>query len=83
MTFIKSLMTACYGERPYSSFMRERLKLCSYLRATKWESVKTAIERLEDTLKWRREFGIYDLSADVVEPEVRLTVMWFRDRVWT
>jgi hypothetical protein len=40
-----------------------------YLRATKWISAKTAIERLEGTLKWRREFGIYDLSADVVEPE--------------
>jgi len=40
-----------------------------YLRATKWESAKTAIERLEDTLKWRRKFGIYDLSADTVEPE--------------
>ncbi|KAH9068375.1 CRAL/TRIO domain-containing protein [Lactarius deliciosus] len=28
-----------------------------------------AIERLEGTLKWRREFDIYDLSADLVEPE--------------
>ncbi|KAH9015191.1 CRAL/TRIO domain-containing protein [Lactarius hengduanensis] len=40
-----------------------------YLRATKWSSAKAAIERLEGTLKWRREFGIYDLSADLVEPE--------------
>jgi hypothetical protein len=31
-----------------------------------------AIERLEGTLKWRREFGVYDDSmADLVEPEVR------------
>jgi len=40
-----------------------------YLRATKWTTAKAAIERLEGTLKWRREFGIYDLSADLVEPE--------------
>jgi hypothetical protein len=41
-----------------------------YLRATKWSSAKAAIERLEATLRWRREFGIYDLSAEQVEPEV-------------
>jgi CRAL/TRIO domain len=29
-----------------------------------------AIERLEATLRWRREFGIYDLTAEQVEPEV-------------
>ncbi|KAI0264451.1 CRAL-TRIO domain-containing protein [Gloeopeniophorella convolvens] len=40
-----------------------------YLRATKWHSAKTAIERLEGTLKWRREFGIYEISAEHVEPE--------------
>ncbi|KAI9461656.1 CRAL/TRIO domain-containing protein [Lactarius psammicola] len=40
-----------------------------YLRATKWNSARAAIERLEGTLKWRREFGIYNLSADLVEPE--------------
>jgi len=44
-----------------------------YLRATKWNSAKAAIERLEGTLKWRREFGIYDLTAEHVEPEVRLS----------
>jgi len=41
-----------------------------YLRATKWNSAKVAIERLEGTLKWRREFGVYDLTAEQVEPEV-------------
>lgn len=42
-----------------------------YLRATKWASAKVAIERLEGTLKWRREYGIYDeLTAELVEPEV-------------
>jgi hypothetical protein len=36
----------------------------SYSRATKWTWQKS-IERLEQTLKWRREFGIYDLvTAD-------------------
>ncbi|KAJ7756518.1 CRAL/TRIO domain-containing protein [Mycena maculata] len=40
-----------------------------YLRASKW-NVDTAIQRLEDTLKWRREYGVYDtLTADLVEPE--------------
>jgi len=40
------------------------------LRASNWD-VKTAKHRLDETLKWRREFGIEDLSADKVEPEVR------------
>ncbi|KAH9994862.1 CRAL/TRIO domain-containing protein [Russula vinacea] len=41
-----------------------------YLRATKWNSANVAIERLEGTLKWRREFGVYDDSmAELVEPE--------------
>ncbi|KAJ7475911.1 CRAL/TRIO domain-containing protein [Mycena latifolia] len=40
-----------------------------YLRASKWK-VDTAIHRLEETLKWRREYGIYDtVTADHVEPE--------------
>ncbi|KLO17413.1 CRAL/TRIO domain-containing protein, partial [Schizopora paradoxa] len=41
-----------------------------YLRASKWV-LHTAIERLEDTLKWRREYGFYDgtLSEGLVEPE--------------
>jgi hypothetical protein len=31
-----------------------------------------AIKRLEDTLKWRREFGIYDkITPEYIEPEVR------------
>ena len=29
-----------------------------------------AIERLEATLRWRRKFGVYDLTAEQVEPEV-------------
>ncbi|KAH7926357.1 CRAL/TRIO domain-containing protein [Leucogyrophana mollusca] len=40
-----------------------------YLRATKWDA-NEAIKRLEGTLQWRREFGLYDLvTAELVEPE--------------
>ncbi|KAF8510786.1 CRAL-TRIO domain-containing protein [Gautieria morchelliformis] len=40
-----------------------------YLKASKWE-LHTAIQRLEETLKWRREFGVYDnITAELVEPE--------------
>ncbi|EGN98659.1 hypothetical protein SERLA73DRAFT_181226 [Serpula lacrymans var. lacrymans S7.3] len=40
-----------------------------YLRATKWD-VNEAIKRLEGTLKWRREYGLYDtVTPDLVEPE--------------
>ncbi|KAG8794555.1 hypothetical protein FRC17_008278, partial [Serendipita sp. 399] len=40
-----------------------------FLRATKWE-VSEAIQRLETTLKWRRDYGLYtDLTAELVEPE--------------
>ena len=49
-----------------------------YLRATKWASAKVAIERLEGTLKWRREYGIYDeLTAELVEPEVSGGAVYF------
>lgn len=42
-----------------------------YLRATKWKTSTAAIQRLEVTLKWRREYGIYDvLTAEHIEPEV-------------
>ncbi|KAF8071928.1 CRAL-TRIO domain-containing protein [Lyophyllum atratum] len=44
--------------------------LLRYLRATKWKSAAAAIQRLDATLKWRREYGIYeDVSASFVEPE--------------
>ena len=44
-----------------------------FLRAVKWASAQAAIKRLEGTLKWRREFGVYDLiTASHVEPEVCL-----------
>ncbi|GJJ08568.1 hypothetical protein Clacol_002787 [Clathrus columnatus] len=38
------------------------------LRATKWD-VNEAQKRLEDTLQWRREFGIYDITPEDIEPE--------------
>ena len=46
--------------------------ICRFLRASKWKQ-DAAITRLESTLKWRREFGIYGdiVSAKHVEPEVR------------
>ncbi|TFK47681.1 CRAL/TRIO domain-containing protein [Heliocybe sulcata] len=40
-----------------------------YLRATKWD-VSSAIKRLEATLKWRREYGLYStVTSEHVEPE--------------
>ncbi|KAF8604267.1 CRAL/TRIO domain-containing protein [Ceratobasidium sp. AG-I] len=43
--------------------------LLRYLRASKWV-LATTITRLDDTLRWRREYGIYDLiTAEYVEPE--------------
>ena len=49
--------------------------LLRYLRATKWK-VDQAIQRLEATLKWRKEFGIDmdegKVTPEHVEPEVRV-----------
>ncbi|KAM5537177.1 hypothetical protein V8D89_009110 [Ganoderma adspersum] len=53
-----------------------------FLRAVKWASAHAAIKRLEATLKWRREYGLYDvITASHVEPEA-LTgkmVLWGYD----
>ncbi|KAF4613495.1 hypothetical protein D9613_007525 [Agrocybe pediades] len=50
-------------------FWLSRECLLRYLRASKWK-VSTSIERIEATLKWRREFGLYDkVTASHVEPE--------------
>jgi hypothetical protein len=47
------------------------LRTLRYLRAVKWTSAEKAIQRIEVTLKWRREYGISDVvTADHVEPEV-------------
>lgn len=54
------------------------LSCLRYLRATKWKSSEAAIERLEATLKWRREYGLYDVvTDDHVEPEVIFTFCYF------
>jgi len=42
--------------------------LLRYLRATKWV-VADSSKRLLDTLKWRREYGVEELTADHVSPE--------------
>ena len=47
----------------------------------KWASAQAAIKRLEATLKWRREYGIYDLiTASHVEPEV--LYLQLSEEVW-
>ena len=50
---------------------RRIVQLSRYLRATKWD-VQKAIECLESTLKWRREFGVYTHTIEYLEPEVRV-----------
>ncbi|KAI1214524.1 CRAL/TRIO domain-containing protein [Annulohypoxylon truncatum] len=42
--------------------------LLRYLRATKWHE-KEAEKRLQETLAWRREYGVEELSADQIGPE--------------
>lgn len=42
--------------------------LLRYLRATKWVE-KDAEKRLLETLAWRREYGVEDLTADHISPE--------------
>jgi hypothetical protein len=67
-------MTACCGKEicVCDLLIAYDIGVKRYLRATKWNSANVAIERLEGTLKWRREFGVYDDSmAELVEPEVR------------
>ena len=42
-----------------------------FLRATRW-NVADCIKKLETTLKWRREYGIYDtLTAESIKEHVR------------
>jgi hypothetical protein len=43
------------------------------LRAAQWNP-KAAIQRLEDTLKWRREMNMYNVAPETVEPEVHILV---------
>ena len=42
-----------------------------FLRATRWNAAN-CIKKLEATLKWRREYGIYDtLTAESIQEHVR------------
>ncbi|KAF2104697.1 CRAL/TRIO domain protein [Rhizodiscina lignyota] len=43
--------------------------LLRYLRAVKWSSPAAAAKRLLDTLIWRREYGLYEFTADYISPE--------------
>ncbi|CAK7246118.1 MAG: Phosphatidylinositol transfer protein (PITP) [Sporothrix thermara] len=42
--------------------------LLRFLRATKWHE-KEAAKRLQETLAWRREYGVDGLTADHISPE--------------
>ncbi|KAI0034251.1 CRAL/TRIO domain-containing protein [Vararia minispora EC-137] len=57
------------GLRDLEKFWLTRDCMLRYLRAVKWASAQEAIQRLEGTLKWRREFEIYETTADDIEPE--------------
>ena len=53
-----------------------------FIRAVKWASAQASIKRIEATLRWRREFGVYDLiTASHVEPEVSTHVLVYMDVV--
>jgi len=42
--------------------------LLRYLRATKWHE-KDAAKRLQETLTWRRDYGVEELTAEHISPE--------------
>lgn len=44
--------------------------LLRYLRASKWD-LEVAKKRLTDTIAWRREFGVDEITADQVEEEAK------------
>lgn len=49
--------------------------LLRYLRASKW-NVADAKKRLEGTLVWRREYGLYEHTADYISPEMETGKMY-------
>jgi len=59
---------------PPTTFEKLRLlcreSLLRYLRASKWDS-EVAKRRLEETISWRREFGVDEIQEDEVEEEAR------------
>ena len=52
------------------SRMLTRDSMLRYLRATKWD-VEAAKKRLTDTIAWRREYGVDEISSDYVEAEAK------------
>jgi len=53
-----------------------------FLRATRWNAAD-CIKKLEATLKWRREYGIYDtLTAESIKEHVR-TIRTYRSHFHT
>lgn len=57
-------LTFTEAEQMYLS----REQLLRFCRATKWDYSKTKA-RLLATLKWRRDYGVYKITADHIEPE--------------
>lgn len=49
-------------------FYLTRDQILRFCRATKWETEKTKA-RVDEVLRWRREYGVYTLGADDVEME--------------
>ncbi|BFZ53151.1 Phosphatidylinositol transfer protein (PITP) [Savitreella phatthalungensis] len=49
-------------------FYLTREQLLRFCRATRWDLSKTQ-QRVEETLKWRKEYGTTDLTAEHVAPE--------------
>ncbi|KAH9944998.1 CRAL/TRIO domain-containing protein [Epithele typhae] len=51
-------------------FWLTRECLLRFIRAIKWASAPEGVKRVEATLRWRREFGVYDvINTAHVEPE--------------
>ncbi|KAJ7650156.1 CRAL/TRIO domain-containing protein [Roridomyces roridus] len=72
---MQQAVTTHFETSEYDSLMDVEKMWLSYecilrfLRGSKWK-VDVAITRLNATLKWRREYGVYDtLSAENIEPE--------------
>ncbi|KAK3326616.1 CRAL-TRIO domain-containing protein [Apodospora peruviana] len=64
-------ITSAKGSAPLSDHEKQWLTkecLLRYLRATKWHQ-KDAEKRLRETLVWRREYGVEDLTAEHISPE--------------
>ncbi len=63
LTYCKTLETT-----EMEKFWLTKECLLRYLRATKWDLEKAKV-RIEATLKWRKGYGVENLSAELIEPE--------------